>query len=589
MADPIKKTAADLTPEEEGKIEAAILGPENLKGLKSPEIVQKIIDVLEDEDASFIEQFTKIKKIIDKMDLDPDEKEKIDKKVTMIIMSSLEKNQEKIEKKVEALRKKEEQARKKLLDDYDYREGLKQISTKLKDGKITADQAKKEKSTLRKIMVEDVLNDDDEFKANKAMMAALESLLKLIESPPDYIADLSDELAELEKASEEKRKKKKEEEDKKAEEEKKKKEEEDLKKGIPRYLEVKDPDAFETPEDIRNAEMKWSEVVNDIGRKPRPTDTLFWKPNAKSKKMEPLSPADSAAYKKFQDYMKKSDVHEKKIIAELKKIKIPLTVTVGGKKVTRKAEDLNPLFEEAAELALKLLLKDLPKKDEALLYYVLGVPDKVKAFDKLLNVIKFQTKVDVPGRTAVYEEEVDEAGKAKEVSMTDFMATHHEFGERMVTATYDVLNKLHKKFSGTFADVETFREVLIGVIKTRGRTALDIGGTKVGADTAKDIYGAFLILKDEHVGEKEILALLIALRANPPFVYDLINTTWGWEKGPKKTGMYVLEDFAIDGSIYLELKDKLGLSTSRFNKFIIGIAPVFEKVRSLIASKKESG
>lgn len=585
MADPTKKTAADLTPEDQGKIEAVILGTENLKGLRSPEAVQDIIDVLEDEDesASFLEQFKRIGKIIDKMELDPEERAKADKKVTMIIMAALEKNQDKIEQKIDALKNSEEKARKKLQEHVDYREGLKEITERLRNGTIDAAAARNERIALKKAMVEDVLDFDEKVKTDRALAEALKALIELIENPPDHISDLSDELAALEKATEEKKKKK-------AEEEAKKKEEEEKRKGVPRYLEVKEPEAFDSPEDIRNAEMKWADVVNDLGRKPRPSDSeLFWKPNAKQNKPEPLSEAEIASYRKFLEFMKGVSAHEKSIADELKKISIPLTVDAGGKKVTRKPEELNPLFEEAAEMALRTLLKDLPAKDAALLYYVLGVSGKTKAFDKLLNVIKLEAEVNVPGRTAVYEEKRDKDGNIEEMSMTDFVKKNHEYGERMVTAAYDVLNKLYKKYASSYPDLDVFREILIGVIKTRGRKDLDIKGTKVGAAAAKEIYGAFLIMKDEHVVEKEILALLIGLKANPPFVYDLINTTDGWVKGDKKTGMYVLEDFAIDGSIYLELKEKLGLSTAGFNKFIIAVAPVFERVRSLIASKKDAG
>ncbi len=659
MADADKKIRSDLTPEEQGQIEAAVLGKEDLKGLRSPEMVNKIVNILKTDGESFIDGFKRIEKLIDDMELSDEERDQMDRRITALIANALIKNRKIINKKRELLKADTDKKINRLKTNPFYKKALKDIQKQFDEGKIVAKQAQAMRKDLDKKFIKDAL--DKETGKEMSLVKSLDKLIWLLDNTPEHIDDIRAQFEKYEKAAEggkktegekkteddkksgvkppeteeerkkkeaeakaaeggkktegekkteddkktgvkppetEEERKKKETEAKAAEEERKKKEaaaaaakaaEMESRKGIPRYLEIKDPDAFDSPEDIRNAEMKWAGVVNDLGRKPRETDELFWTPNAKDKKPVPLTPVEVGAFKQFREFMKNQGAQEKRLTDELKKISIPLTVPMGGKKITRTGEELNPLFEEAAETALRTLLKDLPKKDEALLFYVLGVPDKVKAFDKLLNIIKFQTKVDVPGRTAVYEEELDEAGKALLMPMSEFVAKHHEFGERMVTAAYDVLNRLHKKYAGAYADVETFREVLIGVIKTRGRTALDISGINVDADVAKDIYGAFLILKDDHVGEKEILALLIALRANPPFVYDLVNTTDGWVKGNKKTGMYVLEDFAIDGAIYFEVKDKLGLSTARFNKFIIAAAPVFEKLRSMIESKKDKG
>ena len=72
---------------------------------------------------------------------------------------------------------------------------------------------------------------------------------------------------------------------------------------------------------------------------------------------------------------------------------------------------------------------------------------------------------------------------------------------------------------------------MIEILKSKGDRKVS---DKVPAELAKEIYTDFLIGKNSHISEKESLALLIALKKKPPFVYDLVNTTRGWEiKGNK--------------------------------------------------------
>lgn len=652
MAEADKKVRTDLTPEEQGQIEAAVLGKEDLKGLHSPETVNKIVNILKTDGESFIDGFEKIEKLIDEMELSDEEKDQIDRRITAIIANALIKNRDKIIKKRSLLKTDVDKKMNRLRNNSYYKKTLKGIQKQFNEGTIDANQAKAMKKALEKKFVKDGLDKDTRKKL--PLIKSLDKLIWLIKNTPTHIDDIRKQFEEYEKSAKEEdgakvpddkksgvvkppetdAEKKKEEEGKKAEgdkkteddkkpgavkppeteeerkkkeaeaaaaeEERKKKEAMEAAKGVaeksvsPKGMKVPDPvdrgrgnGVFENSEDIKKAQMKWAAVENDLGRPPREGDLLFWKPTKEGEEPEALNADDTERYRAFMKFMEGVADTERKIQEELATVKISLEKTVDGKKVTKNPNELNREIADAAETLLRKLLAERDKTMTALLFHVLKVNRKPEAFEKLQNIIHFQTTVDVPGKYALYEEAVNEKGEAIMVSLDDFLARHKEYGEKMITDSYEILEGLHTKYGDTYGDIEGLRDVLIEVIKTRGGKDLDVEGKKVAKSTAMEMYTYLLLALDPHTSEKEMLALLIAFRARPPFVYDLTNTTNGWELGNKKTGMHVLKDFAIDGSIYIEVKNKLGVSGSELNKFLIKIAPWFEKIRSLIASKKE--
>lgn len=96
---------------------------------------------------------------------------------------------------------------------------------------------------------------------------------------------------------------------------------------------------------------------------------------------------------------------------------------------------------------------------------------------------------------------------------------------------------------------------------------------------------ALLLIKGNTIQDKEILAILMSMTKEPPAVWDLHNTTYGWEKGTKKTGPGVVEDFYLDASMYLEFQNYLGKTKNQFNQFIMKIAPCYELLRSLVRAE----
>jgi hypothetical protein len=191
----------------------------------------------------------------------------------------------------------------------------------------------------------------------------------------------------------------------------------------------------------------------------------------------------------------------------------------------------------------------------------------------------------------IFKQALDKDGKPMKIKLSEFLAAPERmgYGEDMVEQTHEVLFKIYR---GIGADrgfnLATCRDFLIDAIKTRGGAPLKVGEKTMSQDEAKKMYTAFLIMKAEHLGEKEALQLLIAFKEKPPFVYDLRNTGRGWEViGTRKEGVGVLEDFCLDGMIYNELKDKLGMKRGEFDKFIIKIAPHFEQMRNARMTGKE--
>ncbi len=587
MADPNKKVATDLTPEEEAKIETAVLGREKLNRLRNPDVIEQIVSILNDADASFVDSFSRIK-VMERMNLDAGNKKQLDKKVTVLINSALEKKRDSIEEKIEKHKRNIEKKREKFLRSYEYNDKKEELDDEVKQNTKTKKEAKK---ALKEFLDANINYDcADDFE----MVEKLEDLLSFIDNPPEHIFDFEEDVAEHEKTKKAEAEKEEEDKQKQEEEERQKKlkeEEESAKPKTPQEMDVKNPDDFKIPADIENAVMKWSAVINDLGRNPKEGDKLFWKPVKEEAEPVELSEDDIKKYQAFQEYFKKRPYVEKKIIDWLSLVNIQLQKIVSDEKKPIGPDELNNKISEAAEVLIRKLEDEggennaqLSSSERALLYYVLKVKNKSKAFEKLQNIIYFRTTVDIPGRKGVYEIARDEEGKMAMVGLDDFLNDHKTYGEKMISDAHEVLGKLYEKYGEAYGDKEAMRNVLIDVIKTRGGKDLDVDGKKIPKGLAKKIYTDILLAKDPHTGEKELIALLIAFKAQPPAVYDIYDDTKGWVLGPKKTGMYVLKDFAVDGSIYSEVKMKLGLSTKNINEFLIKVSPWFGKIRSIIES-----
>ncbi|MEK7545006.1 MAG: hypothetical protein AAB551_02640 [Patescibacteria group bacterium] len=351
------------------------------------------------------------------------------------------------------------------------------------------------------------------------------------------------------------------------------------------------PDPVETVEDIKKAELVSRNIVNKYGRAPAKGEKdLHWKNEKK-----PLSGEEVAKYEKFAKFMEVQGKVLKSVQDKTGKIARKLEEELHANKGKPNQEAMEDKLERETTALLDVLLEEsnalgksigaTEKGGQALFLYTLGIENLPGAYDKLSNVIQLEMVPSVRKGKEVFKE-VHEDGKQKTEKLSDFLGKpeHMGYGDQMVENTHEVLLKVYRGLGKELGlDLSQCRDVLIGVIKTRGGAPIKIGEKTVSEVDAKKIYTAFLVMKESHLGEKEALQLLIAFREKPPFVYDLRNTGSGWAiTGSKKEGIGVLEDFCLDGMIYNELRQKLGMTKVAFNGFIQRVAPQFETLRSVI-------
>ncbi|MBP7057823.1 hypothetical protein KBB06_00615 [Candidatus Gracilibacteria bacterium] len=352
----------------------------------------------------------------------------------------------------------------------------------------------------------------------------------------------------------------------------------------PERLAVPEINDITSPEDIRNHEYKWKNVVNRFGEKPRAGDTdLYWKAEKRYKRKQPLSAEDLKKYQDFLSFMQKIPAAVNDINAKVNEKAISIT----GKT----SEQIEESARTNAETALsELEAKYADPQARAILYYCMGVEQAEEAYDKLKNMLKVMIATTARKRSKskeTYSELKDDEGNAVTMSLPEYSREKDSHPEVIIEKTNEVLYKLYKtlKADEKNIDIEEFRNALIEIIKTKGEKQLKVKnrdgkeGT-ISPEQAKAVYTQLLLIKDKDIQDKEILMFLIALRKKPPFVYELVNDGRGWLiKGEKKTGPSVFEDFHLDGSMYSELKEKLNMDRRGFNIFIQKIAPVYENVK----------
>lgn len=362
--------------------------------------------------------------------------------------------------------------------------------------------------------------------------------------------------------------------------------------AVPIMREVQGEDYVEnvawikTPDHIKKMVQKWARVVNDLGEKPDDNDiaagNLYWPDKEKKNPVgKKLLKKDVELFKEFKEYMGK----KKGMLENLHRMVTEDPIDLQN----LNAQQIEEAVSKKAKSILSLMEPYSSNNFEALFYYVLNCANKADAYQKLKNIIKLSFISRQRKGKAVYEIETDAEGKGQTVKLDQFLARHHEFGGIMVTKTLELSDELHRIYGSLNMSRDEFRDALIHIISTKG--GAEIPG-KVSADVAKQIYTSFLILKHPNIGEKEMLALLLAFKKKPPYVYDIVNTTVGWQLATKKENHEgsIEEDLKIDEGFYYELQetlfpnDKGGMLA--FNKFIIKVAPYFEKIRSLIESKK---
>ena len=604
MSDP-KHSPAPSAPDFEAQAESMVLG-KDLSGLKSPEAIDAVVEVLKDPSASFSGSLKKLEKFIDEtLKLPAAEKEKVRREAVGMVYKALEKNRNKIEDKKHELDEKlkikkaeleaEPEVKKMLEEEVVSLKGevklakIRELKAKYIDGNIAETPTGKASAALGRLLeilenpgekLEKILSHKEEkhdahapaahgadkhghdahtpaapahgadkhgHDAHAPASAAHgadkhDAHAAPAHAPAAHGAEKHDEHKAPAATAEE-----------------------------PKDFHAKNVADFEKPEDISNAQTKWKTVVNDLGKKPKTGDELFWQ--TKDGEVEAISDTKATdQYWKFQEFMKTSGALEE----ELQKKVIAVKIDAKGKDAATLEEEV----DDKAQQVLKELLTGLSKNRQALLYHAMGVLNKARAFEKIKNIIKLQIVPNVRKGKNTYEEERGDDGKVRTVDLKKFLEDHKPYGERMLANSQEVVMKLHKKFGSKVGDLNTFRDVLIQVVKSKGSKSVG----SVSEAEAKAIYTGYLTSLDAHAGEKEVLALLISFKENPPYVFDLINTTEGWELGTKKK-INILEDFVLDGAMYQELMAKNGLASKDFNAFIRKVAPKYERIRSHLRGK----
>ncbi|MFA7278222.1 MAG: hypothetical protein WC101_04555 [Candidatus Gracilibacteria bacterium] len=533
---PEDKNKKLLTPEQEKSIEQKVLG-DKIEELDTDDI-PKIVEVLKDPNGSFIDAYKGIARVLgrSKGSMKPEERKKFELEIRRVVAGAIEDNEAKIKGMI------------------------KDLNVRLK---TPMDATKQE-----------VL---------KNMVAAYQSLLNILEE--DHVIELlnpdnhpaaepvhEEAIEHRETASESKER------------------------------EILDVEKIESIEDINKNEAVCRKLVTKYGQPPKPgvDKELFWKEDMAKKDKKPLSAEEVKKYENFMVFI----TSNKKILALIQNDASAIAHKLQEELKTNRNEEVmsERLREETTVLLDSLLEKShglagfdklgvTAKGSEALLLHTLRVQELPLAFDKLQNVIQLEIVPSIREGKEIFKQALDKDGKPMKIKLSEFLAAPERmgYGEDMVEQTHEVLFKIYR---GIGADrgfnLATCRDFLIDAIKTRGGAPLKVGEKTMSQDEAKKMYTAFLIMKAEHLGEKEALQLLIAFKEKPPFVYDLRNTNNGWEViGTRKEGVGVLEDFCLDGMIYNELKDKLEMRRGEFDKFIIKVAPHFEHMRNAIKKHKK--
>lgn len=351
-------------------------------------------------------------------------------------------------------------------------------------------------------------------------------------------------------------------------------------------------DQITTTEQIRNHELKWQDVVNRLGDKPKTGDTdLYRKAKERNTKKQKLSPEDIAKYQAFQKFITRAPEVTKKIDEII------------GQKVLnlqgKTAEQIQAVAKDSAEAALNELSQLYKNQDYALMLYCLGVDSEEDAYHKITNILLIRNATEARKKSKnkeTYSEIKDETtGAPLTMSLEEYAKEKDTHPEIIIEKTNELLYKLFITMDAHEAmDIEEFRNALIEIIKTKGEKEIPVKlmdgrNSKIKLTEAKSTYTKLLIMKDKDIQDKEILMFLIALKKKPPFVYDHLNDGHGWVlKGNKKTGPGVLENFNLDGAAYLELMHLLNMKKKGFNVFIQKIAPIYEDIRSQLVSKRVS-
>lgn len=544
----------------------------------------EIAKILSDSKGSFIEDIQRVKQYIEDADVEPKDKEALAKRAKGMMLHKLETKKAELLATKKELEEKIAKKREALEKDPEIKEEI---------DKQTTGSAGIEKRDKKNAVLESELMKDDEYEELKKDLEGVKKLLKLAkETPSDAIFTvLKNKKTPAPKPHDTHDKHDDHGHDKHdthghdkhddhGHDEHKGGHNTEHKEPVAaavveaKDMQVKHVAEFEKPEDVANAQLKWKAVVNDLGKKPKNDfDDLYFQD--KDGELVAMSEEDMSEYWDFQNFMKESTQIENDFAEAIQKV----SINIKGKS----SEALEEEIDTKAQEVLMYFTRGITPNEIALLYFTLGVKNKARAFEKIKNVIKLQIVPNERKGKNTYEEERGENGQVQTVDLKKFLEEHQEYGDRMLANSQEVLTKLHKKFGAKIGDLAAFRDVLIEVVKSKG--SKEIAG-KVSADEAKAIYTNYLISLDAHAGEKEILALIISYKENPPYVFDLVNTTQGWKLDTKKT-VNILEDFILDGAMYQELRGKTGLGTKEFNKFIIKVAPKYELIRSYLQGKTD--
>jgi len=583
-------------------VKSKILGQNN-ENLNDPSFVDKLVDILKDENKSIIDISLDVSTIISEVlssITDPnkanEERKRINTSIKVEILKTIEAMKGDLAKQMEEIETKFQKRRNELNSE----PGTKAKYDSISHSNLSIDEKNK------KIEILDAEIEDKIIKENtreNKKLHALKKLAEVLDNPQKYVLDFIAEDArkkkEREKAAKQEAQKKAEEaaKQKEAEEAAKKQAEDERQKqeaearqkeaeGIneelvePWDIDVKPIAAFTSPEDIRNAQLKWNNVVNEWGDKPEKGDELHWldsEGNVSDQQMD--DPEEMDEYWRFMDLLAAAENFNEQWKQILSSTDIDTTQPLSD-------EELHDLAGKITKTTLKSIFPpgQQPNGRTAAILYSLGVNTKQEAYQKFQNALILKRVPTVRKGKDIYEV-VTHEGNPVTMTLQEFLEKHGDYGEKMVEDAHRILSKLYAKYK-LGATEEEFRDKLIEIIQCKG--SRDVGN--ISTAQARDIYMDYLVMLDKNVGDREILQLLIALKKKPPYVYDLRNTGDGWVVASgKKTHENALEDFRIDGAFYVEFRRALRLSGSEFNKFIIKIAPIFEKLRSFIANKNKTG
>ena len=363
---------------------------------------------------------------------------------------------------------------------------------------------------------------------------------------------------------------------------------------VPTVAEIK------SPEDIRKARTKWENVVNKYGEAPNIDDRtrgdLYWRDFDASTPKEKLGKDkrgkdELTEYRKWIQYYGRRQYCETTVriivdknIQAIKDLTDPHQADTDARDVAQKMarEIHNP---DPKHLAGEGLTKE---NFVALMHDTMGVETEEQAFLKFLNLIKLAR---IPkGREGKNVFEVADRIEFPPRKLSEVIREDKKAGETLVSSMYRVIRHINKIYGkGLELSLYEMHRALIDIIKCRGSRStlvkqLDGKSKAIPADIAKKIYIDFLLAKNEHLGEQDLLAVMIAFEPKKPYVFNIRRGDSGWAKEEKKTGETdeILDDFCTDGSIFAELQDKLGMETREFIKFVSKVAPNYKKIRDEI-------